>query len=62
MKKMSLDIVSDKKVNLLIERDSGNEELILMGSNKAPNGRKNCTESWKRLRDLCNEAIIELSG
>ncbi len=47
---------SGNKVNLLIERDSGNLILILMGN------REYALPAWKQLRGLCDEAIVFLGG
>ena len=38
-------------VDLLIERDSGNEILILMGSNYY------ALPAWRKLRNICDKAI-----
>ena len=50
-KKMS---VTDK-LNLLIERDSGNEVLILMQG-------KHVKENWKMLKAMCDRALQEITN
>jgi hypothetical protein len=56
IKPMQLAIDNNKHVNLLIERDSGNPILILMGK------KEYALPSWQKLRGLCNKAIWELQG
>jgi len=41
--------------DLLIERDTGNEFLVLMGRDEYALG------SWKKLRRICNQAIKLIS-
>ena len=53
-KKILLKFGKHGGVDLLIERDSGNEILILMGR------RNVALESWKRLRLLADDAIKAL--
>lgn len=50
-KKMS---VTDRG-NLLIERDSGNEILILMQG-------KNLKENWQNLKALCNKVLNDIES
>jgi hypothetical protein len=50
-KKMSLT----DQGNLLIERDSGNEILILMQG-------KNKKENWKCLSAICEQALDKIAG
>ena len=54
LKPMQLKIY-DNKVDLLIERDSGNPMLILMGKPEY------ALPSWKKLRQLCDMAIKQLA-
>jgi len=43
-----------ERIDLLIERDAGNEFLVLMGSPKYAIG------NYRKLEQLCVEAIMEL--
>jgi hypothetical protein len=54
-KKMEL-IKSGSRVDLSIERDAGNLVLILMGGKD----RKTIRDTWLQLKEICNEAIIEI--
>ena len=45
----------DDKIDLLIERDSGNKMLILMGKPEYS------LPSWRKLRRLCDKAIKQLT-
>jgi hypothetical protein len=56
MKKIQLSN-NRKTYDLLIERDTGNEILILMSQD-----RKRCLDNWKKLKRICETAIIELEG
>jgi hypothetical protein len=57
-KKMEL-VVSNSRVDLSIEKDAGNQILILMGGLANP---AYCKESWKNLRKLCDEALETLKS
>ena len=54
MKKMVVDS-REGIANLLIERDAGNEILILMGATK-----EDVLENWKRMKELCDYVINQL--
>lgn len=53
-KKMSL-VSTAKTINLKIERDAGNDILILMGN------RANAIKNFEKLESLCAFALKELS-
>lgn len=55
-KKISLSINSIGHANLLVERDAGNEFLVLMGK------KEYALPAWRRLRELCDQAIEYLEG
>lgn len=55
MKKMQLQETDKGTYDLIIERDSGNDVLILM-----PRNQVKCMEEWIRLRDLAIQAVDEL--
>ena len=42
-------------LNLVIERDAGNEIMILMSRDP-----ERCLDAWKKLRKLCDDAISEM--
>jgi hypothetical protein len=54
-KKMEL-IKSGSRIDLSIERDAGNLVLILMGGKD----RKTIRDTWLQLKEICDEAIIEI--
>jgi hypothetical protein len=61
-KKMEL-VISGNRIDLSIERDSGNTVFICMGGTS-----KAIRDNWAALRDLCNDALevssksIDLDG
>lgn len=54
-KKMEI-LETERGADLLIERDAGNEIRILMGRGPM------CLETWKDLRDLCDEAVKKVEA
>jgi hypothetical protein len=56
MKKISLIPNHVGGIDLLTERDSGNEILILTGN------KKNSIDFWQRLYDQCSDALACLNA
>lgn len=54
-KQMEL-VVSGTRCDLSIERDSGNQILILMGGGS----KKRIRENWEKLRHVCNQALAQI--
>jgi hypothetical protein len=53
-KKIEIKEGNGRGLNLLVERDAGNEVLILTGS------KGHSLEFWRSLRDICDAAVAEL--